>query len=109
MTVKTTSMTASREVRIERECTDSGEQQERSVEQKALYQFTADLAAAVAVNPLYYSTKLLEKGVVLQSLVRGMSEAGKGDREKATELVLKVIDNVGRSPELFGILCPWMF
>ena len=89
--------------KIELSVNNSSQEAEKyTLEQQILRESTTNLVSVIAINPLHFSYKLLEKGMIPQSLVREMTEKEKDKTEKATELVLRVIEKVGSSPETFG-------
>ena len=68
-----------------------------------LQQCVDKLATGISIDPISLANKLLEKGLTSQRLVREMLNSSKDKYDKATKLVMEVINIVENSPEKFEV------
>ena len=61
------------------------------------------IATGISIDPVSLANKLLEKGLTSQRLVEEMVSTSKGKYDKATELVVGVINIVKNSPGKFQV------
>ena len=70
----------------------------KCVEVVTLQQCVDKLATGISIDPVSLANKLLEKGLTSQRLVEEMVSTSKGKYDKATELVVGVINIVKNYP-----------
>ena len=75
----------------------------KCVEVATLLQCMDKLATGISIDPLLLSNKLLAEELISPRLVRQMLDSSKGKYDKATELVMEVINIVENSPEKFEV------
>ena len=75
----------------------------KCVEVFTLQQCVDTLATGISIDPVIHANKLLEKGLTSRRLVREMLNPSKDKYDKATELVMEVMNIVENSPEKFQV------